>query len=185
MTLQGQLDLCFYIRIHILKFSRSISYVRFDGSMSAKRRQETIARFSVPLEDDESPAQILTQAPAPAPATQSGRSTRQRRKTNRNNPTSDVVDLVADDDADDDFVMPADDGDDDDDSFIVDDSDDERPKKKAKGKGKAKTNGKRKAAPKSDYRDNLRDGVNPKVMLISLKAGALGLNLTVANNVYL
>ena len=29
------------------------------------------------------------------------------------------------------------------------------------------------------------DGVNPRVMLISLKAGALGLNLTVANNVYL
>lgn len=28
-------------------------------------------------------------------------------------------------------------------------------------------------------------GANPKVMLISLKAGALGLNLTVANNVYL
>jgi SWI/SNF-related matrix-associated actin-dependent regulator of chromatin subfamily A3 len=29
------------------------------------------------------------------------------------------------------------------------------------------------------------NGINPKVMLISLKAGALGLNLTVANNIYL
>ncbi|KAF8893981.1 SNF2 family N-terminal domain-containing protein [Infundibulicybe gibba] len=33
--------------------------------------------------------------------------------------------------------------------------------------------------------DEISDDVNPKVMLISLKAGALGLNLTVANNVYL
>src|ERR1700720_2910374 len=31
---------------------RRISYVRFDGQMSAKRRQETLERFSLPLEDD-------------------------------------------------------------------------------------------------------------------------------------
>ncbi|GJE94457.1 SNF2 family N-terminal domain-containing protein [Phanerochaete sordida] len=155
-----------------------IPYVRFDGGMSAKRRQETIARFSVPLAEDEAPAQMLTQAPT---ATQSGRATRARRKSTRS--AAGVVDLTADDDGDDDFVAPVDESDDD--SFI-DDSEDERPKKKGKGKVKGKANGKRKAsAPKADYDSLLTDGVNPKVMLISLKAGALGLNLTVANNVYL
>ena len=33
--------------------------------------------------------------------------------------------------------------------------------------------------------DSAISGAIPRVMLISLKAGALGLNLTVANNVYL
>ena len=60
---------------------------------------------------------------------------------------------------------------------------------KGKGKGKAKSagKGKKKASiPSTPVRDTPQfDGVNPRVMLISLKAGALGLNLTVANNVYL
>lgn len=142
--------------------------------MSAKRRQETIARFSVPIEEDESPALTLTQAPS---ATQA-RSTR-RRSTRASSQA--VVDLTADDDQDGDFVMPVDDETDDD--FIVDDSDDDRPKKKGKGKGKGKAKAKSKAAVKTAH--DLPDGVNPRVMLISLKAGALGLNLTVANNVYL
>ena len=73
--------------------------------MSAKRRQETIARFSVPLENDEAPAQLLTQAPTraappPPPTTQSGRTTRQRKSAARTSTPSDVIDLVADDDAD-------------------------------------------------------------------------------------
>lgn len=159
-----------------------ISYVRFDGGMSAKRRQETIARFSVPIEEDELPALTLTQAPTQAlTASQSIRSTRARRKSARTTASDDII--AVDSDGDGDFVAPVNESDDD--SFI-DDSEDERPKKKGKGKGKAKANGKRKAsAPKPDYRDGLPDGANPKVMLISLKAGALGLNLTVANNVYL
>jgi SWI/SNF-related matrix-associated actin-dependent regulator of chromatin subfamily A3 len=165
-------------------FYPSIPYVRFDGSMSAKRRQETIARFSVPLEDDDAPAQLLTQAHA---ATQSSRTTRQRRKTAHASSASDVIDLVADDDADADFVAPA--HKEDDDNFIVDDSEDDQPKRKDKGRSKgkamAKARGKRKAASKLKFDDSLADSVNPKVMLISLKAGALGLNLTVANNVYL
>ncbi|EKM54585.1 uncharacterized protein PHACADRAFT_197015 [Phanerochaete carnosa HHB-10118-sp] len=156
-----------------------IAYVRFDGGMSAKRRQETIARFSVPIAEDGSPALALTQAPT---ASQASRSTRVRRKSSRN-VSSDVLDLTADSDGDADFVAPADESDDD--SFI-DDFEDERPKKKGKGKGKGKANGKRKAStPKSNYHFALPDGANPKIMLISLKAGALGLNLTVANNVYL
>ena len=96
----------------------------------------------------------------------------------------------ADDDKDDDFVMGKDDPDDDD---FSDDGDDDAPartqSKKGKGKGKAKTagKGKKKASiPSTPVRDTPQfDGVNPRVMLISLKAGALGLNLTVANNVYL
>jgi SWI/SNF-related matrix-associated actin-dependent regulator of chromatin subfamily A3 len=58
-------------------------------------------------------------------------------------------------------------------------------------KGKRKNKGKRKATTHmvednaAAFRMPANNGVNPKVMLISLKAGALGLNLTVANNVYL
>lgn len=51
----------------------------------------------------------------------------------------------------------------------TDSEDDERVDRK--GKGKAKT--------------RERSSLIPKVMLISLKAGALGLNLTMANNVFL
>jgi len=60
--------------------------------------------------------------------------------------------------------------------------------KKGKGKAKGKSKGKGKAAARSQLgslEDTVMNGVNPKVMLISLKAGALGLNLTVANNIYL
>jgi len=65
---------------------------------------------------------------------------------------------------------------DDDDEFI--DEDDQRAsdkKSKRKGKGKAK----------DSMSSSADGGENPRVMLLSLKAGALGLNLTVANNVYL
>ena len=54
-----------------------------------------------------------------------------------------------------------------DDSFMDDDGDNSPWTSKGKGKGKAQA----------------RPEENPVVMLISLKAGALGLNLTVANNV--
>jgi len=87
---------------------------------------------------------------------------------------------------------------DDDDDFLLEieiDSDDDaastRPrnkkrKTKAKGKGKAATRS-RVASVGSSIKNtpSISNGVNPKVMLISLKAGALGLNLTVANNIYL
>lgn len=138
--------------------------------MSAKRRQETIARFSVPIKEDVAvPAQ---------PATQ-GRSKRTRRSA-RTVSDADSEVIVLDDEDDGDFVAGDDDEDDD---FIVDD--DDQPSKK-KGKGKSKGKGKDKATPISILDDELvYEGVNPKVMLISLKAGALGLNLTVANNVYL
>ncbi len=153
-----------------------IPYVRFDGKMSAKRRQETIARFSVPIkEDNPPPATQVTQATA---STQ-GRPKRQTRRTRTNAP-SDAEVIVLDDDDDGDFVVGAEE-DDDDDDFIV--SDDDRPTTK-KGKGKAKGTGKSRT-PEPEFDEVIYEGVNPKVMLISLKAGALGLNLTVANNVYL
>lgn len=96
---------------------------------------------------------------------------------------------MGDDDADADYTFK-DDGDDDD--FIDDAEDDEalrRKGKSKKGKGKAKKQTRISAAPPSTstYLDGSAFGteVNPKVMLLSLKAGALGLNLTVANNVFL
>lgn len=144
----------------------SISYVRFDGQMSAKRRQETIARFSVPIREDAAPA---------TSATDNARTTRQRKRTKTTTPDDEVV--VLDDDGDGDFVMS---GGEDNDDFIGD-NDDKPSKKKRKGKGKGKQ--REHATPISD--DMIFNGTNPTVMLISLKAGALGLNLTVANNVYL
>ena len=80
----------------------------------------------------------------------------------------------------------------DDDDFIDDEDDEEalrRKSKSEKGKGKAKKQARISVAPPSTstYLDGSAFGteVNPKVMLLSLKAGALGLNLTVANNVFL
>ncbi|KAJ7647212.1 SNF2 family N-terminal domain-containing protein [Roridomyces roridus] len=134
-----------------------ISYVRFDGRMSAKRRQDTIAQFSIPLDDDGE------DAPEPSARRRSGGKSR--------------------DPEDSDFVMDVDDGSD----FIDDDDDDTvYSKKKGKGKGNAKAKGKAKGKATTSYASrSLAPGENPAVMLISLKAGALGLNLTVANNVYL
>ncbi|KAF6760296.1 P-loop containing nucleoside triphosphate hydrolase protein [Ephemerocybe angulata] len=96
-----------------------IPFVRFDGKMSARRRQEAIERFS--------------ELPAAAASS---------RTASMSN-----VDAGAASDSDDDF-MP------------VQDSE-------------------------QDFEALVSDEENPRVMLISLKAGALGLNLTVANNVFL
>ena len=156
--------------------------------MSARRREETIARFSVPIESD-SYAPSLSQATAP-PSSQTTEPTTSQRSARRSTRSSRsiVVDSAVDDDRDDDFVM-GEDQDDDSDDFIDDDDDDAPPRTQSKrGKGKAAAKGKGKASiptstPVRTYQQV--DGVNPRVMLISLKAGALGLNLTVANNVYL
>ncbi|KAL1703202.1 SNF2 family N-terminal domain-containing protein [Schizophyllum commune] len=152
-----------------------IPYVRFDGQMSGKRREEAIRRFSVPIRATDVGAVIPTPTPAAtaAPAAAGGPSPiKPRRRASRKA----IVDMDSDDieaSGDDDFVMNGDDDDDDDfeDGFA----------QAIKGKGKARATAPAKAAA-SNW---LPGGVNPKVMLISLKAGALGLNLTVANNVYL
>ncbi|OCH84706.1 hypothetical protein OBBRIDRAFT_891624 [Obba rivulosa] len=148
-----------------------IPYVRFDGKMSAKRRQETIARFSIPLQEDCS-------ATIPPLTSESSRPIRRRPRPSQ--PISANEPIVLDDDEDGDFDA-SDSGVDDE---FVDDDVDGAPRRKGKaknGKGKQKAI----SAPFSSSNTNLLDGPNPKVMLISLKAGALGLNLTVANNVYL
>jgi SWI/SNF-related matrix-associated actin-dependent regulator of chromatin subfamily A3 len=86
--------------------------------------------------------------------------------------------MLIDDGDDDSFVPQVD--------FDSDDGADGPPTRNKKGKAKAK--GKSKAAARYAFAPVgvvPMNGINPKVMLISLKAGALGLNLTVANNIYL
>ncbi|KAI5889386.1 uncharacterized protein SCHCODRAFT_02585708 [Schizophyllum commune H4-8] len=151
-----------------------IPYVRFDGQMSGKRREEAIRRFSVPIKPTDTGAAIPTPTPAAARPLAGGPSPiKPRRRAQRTGKA--IVDLDSDDieaAGDDDFVMN---GEDDDDDF----EEDFAQAIKGKGKGRA-------TAPSKSAASNwLPGGVNPKVMLISLKAGALGLNLTVANNVYL
>ncbi|KAI0675019.1 SNF2 family N-terminal domain-containing protein [Trametes maxima] len=164
-----------------------IPYVRFDGKMSARRRQETLARFSVPITPDEAvTASSLTQPPSSQPSEPvlSQRSARRRTRSSQSIP----LDGPMDDDKDDDFVM-SDNFDDNDDDDFIDDENVPPPRSQAKkDKGKAKAAGKKArvsdTVPVVNSFDPPTDGVNPRVMLISLKAGALGLNLTVANNVY-
>ncbi|KAF9066155.1 SNF2 family N-terminal domain-containing protein [Rhodocollybia butyracea] len=135
---------------------QGIPYTRFDGQMSAKRRQEAIATFSVPL------TSTATQS-------QKSETTRSRRAARK----SYEMDTGENDQNDDDghFIAPS-----------SDHSDfEETATTTKKDKGKAK----------ETYGDDDSDTpfessqTNPAVMLLSLKAGALGLNLTVANNVYL
>lgn len=127
-----------------------------------------LEQFSIPLDPDESPA-----PGEPLPSTS-------RRQTQPQlTPVEDDEDATNGDGSD--FVP----GDDDDDDFEEDIS--TRIKKgKAKEilrKGKFRA----KAIPsvKQVFDGSAFYGKNPKVMLISLKAGALGLNLTVANHVFL
>lgn len=104
-----------------------IPYVRFDGQLSARRRQEILERFSIPLEEEP-----CIHSSAESPNFHQGH------------------------------------------SFLV-----EKSKKQA---SKSPTSN---ANPKSMLDCSAFQATNPRVMLISLKAGALGLNLTVANNVFL
>jgi len=146
-----------------------IPYVRFDGKLSARKRQEVLERFSIPLDPEESPA-----PGEPLPST--------RRRQTQTPSTLVGDDEDATDGNDSDFVAgnATDDDDFDDDiSTRVQKSKAKERKKKGKGKAKAIPTG------KQVFDGSAFHGVNPKVMLISLKAGALGLNLTVANHVFL
>lgn len=152
------------------EYACRIPYVRFDGQLSARQRQEVLERFSIPLDPDESPA---PREPLP-----SGSTCRRQTQTQF---TLDEDDEDATNDNESDFVA----GNDTDDDFDEDIS--SRVKKsKAKDK-KKKGKGKARAIPavKQTFDGSTFYGKNPKVMLISLKAGALGLNLTVANHVFL
>jgi len=124
----------------------SIPYVRFDGQMSAKRRQEAIARFSVPLEAEVEETPALSRI---STKTRSGRS------------SVTMEDVGEGSDNDGDLLNRA--GDDDD---FIDYSDDDGPfsGKRSKGKGKAR------ARPAKAYEAFDSSDSNPKVMLLSLKA---------------
>ena len=146
--------------------------------MSAKRRQETLETFCVPIGDD---APSIANVPsAPVVPMSEGQPTRRSARSSRRGAAEyqQADALSIDDGGDDDFVLQVD--------ADSDDGVDGARTRNKKGKGKAK--GKSKAAARSDFAPTAYtaiDGANPKVMLISLKAGALGLNLTVANNIYL
>lgn len=146
--------------VAVLMSNSRIAYVRFDGKMSAKARKEVIEKFTVPI-DEECEDSGAESSPVISPVA----------KRNKRNKRKDSV-----------IVIDSDEGES---SATEEDTDDEfldgadlialTKASKGKSKGSAK---------------KLFDGAwgnksNPKVMLISLKAGALGLNLTVANNVFL
>lgn len=162
--------ICFY----------SISYIRFDGRLSAKRRQETLEAFCVPLGQD---AIVANGQSTPIASTTEGQQLRRSGRSIRRGAASageyQEADAVLIDNGDDESFVPQVDSD-------SDDGGDGPPIRNKKGKGKAKD--KSKAATRSNSAQvgvAAMNGVNPKVMLISLKAGAIGLNLTVANNIYL
>lgn len=170
-ALRLSLMICFY----------RIPYVRFDGKLSAKRRQETLETFCVPLGEDVPEVANVQSAPI-ASASEGQRPRRSVRSTRRGAASAgeyqEADDMFIDDDDDDGFVPKFD--------FDSDDDADGCPARNKKGKGKAK--GKSKAIARSNFAPvgvAAMNGINPKIMLISLKAGALGLNLTVANNIYL
>ena len=137
--------------------------MRFDGQLSARRRQEALEHFSIPLEAEDHLAVDVENSFLP-----------HKKRMATQNVQAEADALLEDDDP----------------SFIVDDADNDSDcdfeedisarAKKGKGKLKPKNKGKMKAKLNS-----VLEGKIPRVMLISLKAGALGLNLTVANNVFL
>jgi SWI/SNF-related matrix-associated actin-dependent regulator of chromatin subfamily A3 len=158
-----------------------IPYVRFDGKLSAKRRQETLETFCVPLGQDA--PEIANVQFTPIASGSEGQHPRRSARSTRRGAASageyQEADAMLGDDGDDDCFVPKFD-------FDSDDGADGPLTRNKKGKGKAK--GKSKAAARYDFAPvgvAAMNGINPKVMLISLKAGALGLNLTVANNIYL
>lgn len=119
-----------------------ISYVRFDGQMSAKKRQEAIARFAVPVEGSVTPVRGSTTR---APAKRNVRSTRQ--SVIKHTPPLNDEDSVTESDSD--FSI----------ADLREQSEEEEAASTRKGKGKAKG--------KSCYAN---EGDNPRIMLISLKA---------------
>ena len=140
--------------------------------MSAKDRQEAIEHFRVPISEES-----LMEPPSSPPFEPEPNDLRKSARSREKNSI-----VMFDSDLESDGEDKNKDGD-----YHSDDSDvmfsqntseliRDANKRDRKGKGKAK----------SKYNGlSFNNGSNPKVMLISLKAGALGLNLTVANNVYL
>ena len=172
---------CLLLRLSLTICLYRIPYVRFDGKLSAKRRQETLETFCVPVGQDV--LGITNDQSTPVASTSEGQQMRRSVRSTRRGAASageyQEAEAVLIDDGDDDSFVPQVD-------FDSDGAADGPRTRNKKGKDKAK--GKSKAAARYDFapvRVAAMNGINPKVMLISLKAGALGLNLTVANNIYL
>ncbi len=154
--------------------------------MSARRRQETLEAFCVPVEDTTGEIIDVDSAPVASssevqPMRRSVRSSH-RSGANAMDSEQDAGAISITDDDGDEFVPQVEVKDDDD----GDSTWNQKGKRKAKGKHKSS------AQTRFTLEDDLTvlrkpttNAANPKVMLISLKAGALGLNLTVANNIYL
>ncbi|KIK94979.1 hypothetical protein PAXRUDRAFT_141720 [Paxillus rubicundulus Ve08.2h10] len=138
-----------------------IPYVRFDGQLSARRRQEVLERFSIPLESN-APLSTCEETSVP--------SARRRRTTTPSTLVDDENSFGNGNDSDfkDDFSSQV--------------KKTNGKAKKAKGKGKARA---KPVSARAMFDSSAFDGEVPRVMLISLKAGALGLNLTAANNVFM
>ncbi|KAG9120079.1 hypothetical protein FRC07_004585 [Ceratobasidium sp. 392] len=117
--------------------ANGITFVEFNGGMSAKRRQEVLEAF--PLVK---------------------KSSRRVKKEGDNTDTESEYELANDDN----YI-------DEEDGSIFTSTLSTKGKRKTKGKGRA-----------SQGRSS---GRNPQVLLISLKSGATGLNLTVANHLFL
>lgn len=180
---KGQIITRLLLSLSLIICLYRIPYVRFDGKLSAKRRQETLETFCVPLGEDA--PEIANVQSTPIASTSEGQQTRRSARSTRRGAASAGEHREADamlmDNCDDDLVVPQVD-------FDSDDGADGPPTRNKKGKGKGKAKGKSRAAAGYDFAPvgtTAMKGINPKVMLISLKAGALGLNLTVANNIYL
>jgi len=131
--------------------------------MSANRRQENIARFSIPLEDN-----LGVVSPAEPPFS------RTRNRGRSSQVGLDDTDSSFGADGDSDFAMNEPNNDDDD---FLDDQDvnkfmskRQNGKGKAKGKGKSKSKSASHASLRASFDGSCFVGENPKVMLISLKA---------------
>ena len=170
---------CLLLRLSLMICLYRIPFVRFDGKISAKRRQETLEIFSVPLGQDA--PEIANIRSTPIASASEGQQMRRSLRSTRRCAAGEYeeTDAMLNDNRDGDDFLPQND-------FDSDDGDNGPPTGNKKGKGKVKDKGK--AAARYDFASvgiAAMNGINPKVMLISLKAGALGLNLTVANNIYL
>ena len=128
-----------------------IPFVRLDGKMSAKRREEAITRFSVPLVARKAPVHKLT---SPTKIL-SGRP----RRTSRKKGTIEEIDDSGDN-SDDDFTMGTSEAD-------YSDFEDDQVEKNDKGKGKSR----QVYSEEDDFGDvAFTTDDNPAVMLLSLKA---------------
>lgn len=146
--------------------------------MSAKQREDTIARFSVPLKSahEESPITSPCKDEVnldPSKHFKAAMAAGAGRFAVNFDFDSDVECALGTSDKDGDFT---------------DEYTEDEPRAKTRAKGKGKSVPKARLSRKRVVEDNdfmHAGGTNPVVMLISLKAGALGLNLTAANNVFL